>query len=332
MGSRAGMRQEGGDQKLEIETLVELIRRASTDLPADIEAALREAQASEEPGSPAADALGAILENVALARANSTPICQDTGALIFHVHHPQRASTRELRAQIEAAVAEATRRAYLRPNAVDPLTGCNSGNNLGAGFPTLHFEEWDEERLQIDLLLKGGGSENTSAQYALPYTFPQPSPHPSTPPLDLLGGRLRTGAEGTEGGIEWKAGRDLEGVRRVVLDAVHRAQGKGCAPGILGIAIGGDRSTGCEHAKRQLLRPLDDVNRVKELAILEERLLRECNELGIGPMGFGGNTTVLGVKIGVLHRLPACYFVSVATMCWACRRARMTVNRWQATT
>ncbi len=316
---------------MEIEALVELIRRASTDLPADVEAALREAKASEEPGSPAAGALEAILENVALARANSTPICQDTGTLSFYVHHPQGASTRESRAQIEAAVAEATRRATLRPNAVDPLTGHNSGNNLGTGFPTFHFEDWDEEHLQIDLLLKGGGSENVSAQYMLPYTHPCPSrtppPHPSTPPLDLLGGRLRTGAGGTEGGIEWRAGRDLEGVRRVVLDAAHRAQGKGCAPGILGIAIGGDRSTGYDHAKRQLLRPLDDVNPVKELAALEERLLRECNELGIGPMGFGGKTTVLGVKIGALHRLPACYFVSVAYMCWACRRARMTLNR-----
>ena len=223
------------------------------------------------------------------------------------MYHPQSTSTRELRAQIEVAVAEATRRATLRPNAVDPLSGRNSGNNLGAGFPTLHFEEWDEEHLQIDLLLKGGGSENVSTQYKLPYSPPSlPEGH---------------------GGAKWKAGRDLEGVRRVVLDAVHRAQGKGCPPGILGIAIGGDRSTGYDHAKRQLLRPLDDVNPVKELAVLEERLLRECNELGIGPMGFGGKTTVLGVKIGALHRLPACYFVTIAYMCWACRRARITLDR-----
>lgn len=275
--------------------LIELVRRAATDLPADVEAALREAQAREEPGSAAASALNTILENVALARAKSAPVCQDTGALIFHVHYPQGWSTRRLRAQIEAAVAEATRRAYLRPNAVDALTGKNSGTNLGAGSPTLHLQEWDEDYLQADLLLKGGGSENVSAQYSLPYE-----------PLD--------------------AGRDLEGVRRVVLDAVYRAQGQGCAPGVLGVCIGGDRGSGYVHAKAQLFRPLPDTNPVPELAALEERLLRECNELGIGPMGFGGKTTVLGVKVGALHRLPACYFVTVAYMCWACRRARMVVR------
>jgi fumarate hydratase class I len=278
-----------------IESFVELIRRASTDLPADVEAALRAARDREEPGSAAAGALGTILENVALARANSTPVCQDTGTPIFYVHHSPGESTRQLRAQIEAAVAEATGRAYLRPNAVDPLTGRNSGNNLGVGFPSFHFEEWEEGYLKVDLLLKGGGSENVCAQYKLPH-----------PPL--------------------QAGRDLQGVRRVVLEAVTDAQGKGCAPGVLGIAVGADRGTGYVHAKEQLFRPLDDANPVPELAALEERLLHECNELGIGPMGFGGRTTVFGVKIGAYHRLPACYFVSIAYMCWACRRARMVVR------
>lgn len=275
-----------GDNK----SFVELIRRASTDLPTDVETALKEAQSREITGSPAADALETILENVALARANSTPICQDTGTPIFYIHHPPRTSTHEMHTQIEAAVAEATHHAYLRPNAVDPISGQNTGNNIGIDFPTIYFEEWKKERLRVDLLLKGGGSENVGAQYKLPHA-----------PLE--------------------AGRDLDGVRRVVLDAVHKTQGKGCAPGILGIAIGGDRGSGYIHAKRQLLRPLDDTNPVEELAALEKRLLYECNELGIGPMGFGGKTTILGVKIGTLHRLPACYFVSIAYMCWACRRA-----------
>ena len=278
-----------------LETFVELIRRASTDLPADVEAALRAAHDREEPGSAAAGALETIFENVALARANATPICQDTGVPIFYVYHNQEVSTRHLRAQLEAAVAEATQQAYLRPNAVDPITGRNSGNNLGAAFPTFHFEEWDDHHLQVDLLLKGGGSENVGVQYKLPYA-----------PLE--------------------AGRDLDGVRRVVLDAVYRAQGKGCAPAVLGIAIGADRGTGYVHAKEQLFRALDDANPVPELAALEERLLRECNELGIGPMGFGGKTTVFGVKIGAYHRLPACYFVSIAYMCWACRRASLRLR------
>jgi fumarate hydratase class I len=298
-GGRSGWnerRAEISDWRLEIEPLIELVRRASTDLPADVEAALREAQTREESGSPAAEALKAILENVALARTDATPICQDTGTPIFYVRHPQGTSTRALRAQIETAVAEATRRSLLRPNAVDPLTGHNGGNNLGTGFPTIHFEEQEKNDIKIDLLLKGGGSENVSTQYKLPYS-----------PLE--------------------AGRDLEGVRRVVLDAVHRAQGKGCTPAILGVAIGGDRGTGYVHAKRQLFRSLDEVNPMEELAAFEKRLLDECNELGIGPMGFGGKTTVLGVKVGALHRLPACYFVSIAYMCWACRRAGLRISR-----
>jgi fumarate hydratase class I len=278
-----------------VEPFVELIRRAATDLPADVESALRAARDREEPGSAAAGALEAILQNVDLARKRSTPICQDTGVPIFYVYYPQGMSPRALRAQIEQAVAEATRRAYLRPNAVDPLTGRNSGNNLGRGFPSFHFEEWEADFLRVDLLLKGGGSENVSAQYKLPYA-----------PL--------------------KAGRDLEGVRKVVLDAVYQAQGKGCAPGVLGVAIGADRGTGYIYAKEQLFRPLDDTNPVPELAALEERLLGEANQLSIGPMGFGGRTTLLSVKIGTYHRLPACYFVTVAYMCWACRRARMEVR------
>ncbi|MCX7682994.1 MAG: fumarate hydratase [Anaerolineae bacterium] len=282
-----------------VASIVELIRRASTLLPPDVEAALQAARAREEPSSAAAEALDAILENVALSRALSRPVCQDTGTPIFYVHHPPGVSTRSVRACIEEAVAEATHQAFLRPNAVDALSGRNSGNNLGIGFPVFHFEEWENEWLEVSLLLKGGGSENVSAQYELPYA-----------PL--------------------QAGRDLEGVRRVVLEAVHRAQGQGCAPGILGIAIGGDRSSGYTFAKAQLLRRLDDLNPQPELAALEERLLHECNELGIGPMGFGGKTTVLGVKIGVLHRLPASYFVSVAYMCWACRRACLTLRDGQA--
>jgi fumarate hydratase class I len=280
---------------LSADSFVELIRRAATDLPVDVEAALRAAAAREEPDSAAAGALETILENVALARGCSTPICQDTGTPIFYVRYPQRVSTRPLQVRIEDALVEATQRAYLRPNGVDSLTGRNSGNNLGTGFPTLHFEEWEEDYLKVDLLLKGGGCENVGAQYKLPHS-----------PL--------------------KAGRDLEGVRRVVLDTVYQAQGKGCAPGVLGVAIGGDRGTGYVYAKEQLFRSLDDVNPVQELAALEERLLRECNELGIGPMGFGGKTTVFGVKIGAYHRLPASYFVSIAYMCWACRRARMIVR------
>jgi fumarate hydratase, class I len=276
--------------------ILELIRRTSTDLSPDVEGALRQARETEAAGSAAAGALDTILENVALARAQSTPVCQDTGTPLFFVRHPAGWSTRELRQQIRSAVAEATKRSYLRPNAVDSVSGKNSGNNLGDGaFPTIHFEESDSEDLVIDLILKGGGCENVGAQYSLPD--------------DRLG-----------------AGRDLEGVRRAVLDAVQTAQGYGCAPGILGVAIGGDRGSGYAATKEALLRPLDDSNPDPKLAELEGRVYREANTLGIGPMGFGGSTTVLGVKAVNLHRLPACYFVTISYMCWAHRRRRMTVR------
>lgn len=276
--------------------ILELVRLTSTDLPADIESSLRRSLEQEEPGSAARGAFETILKNVELSRANSTPICQDTGTPLFYVHYPAGWSTRELRRQIESAVVQATKKSYLRPNSVNALTDKNTGNNLGDGyFPTIHFEEVDGVELSISLMLKGGGCENVGAQYSMPDS------------------RL-------------SAGRDLAGVRKVVLDAVHKAQGQGCAPGVLGVAVGGDRGSSYYASKENLLRTLDDTNPDPKLAELEERLTAEANQLGIGPMGFGGKTTVLGTKISGLHRLPASYFVSISYMCWAYRRRTMTVS------
>jgi fumarate hydratase class I len=278
------------------DAFVDLIRRTSTELPPDIERALEAAREREASGSAARGALDTILENVQLARRDSVPVCQDTGTPIFFVRHPEGWSTRKLRSQIRSAVVEATRRAYLRPNAVDAITDKNSGNNLGdEAFPTVHFEEVDGDELTVDLMLKGGGCENVGAQYSLP-----------NGPLG--------------------AGRDLEGVRKVVLDAVYRAQGQGCAPGILGVAIGGDRGSSYLASKEVLLRELGDTNSDTSLAKMEGRLTQEANQLGIGPMGFGGKTTVLDVKVTGMHRLPASFFVSVSYMCWANRHRRMVVR------
>jgi len=278
------------------EQFVELIRRTSTDLPADVRRALTEARDREAPGSAARGALESILQNVELAREKISPICQDTGTPIFFVRYPAGWSSRALREQMRAAIARATEDAYLRPNAVDSLSGKNSSNNLGdEAFPSLHFEEVEGDTLTVDLLLKGGGCENVGAQYSLPD--------------DRLG-----------------ADRDLQGVRRAVLDAVHQAQGLGCAPGVLGVSIGGDRGTSYARSKQQLLRRLDDTNPNPDLARMEAQLTQEANRLGVGPMGFGGATTVLGVKMTSQHRLPASYFVTVSYMCWADRRRRLTVR------
>ncbi|HTX92823.1 MAG TPA: fumarate hydratase [Anaerolineales bacterium] len=281
--------------------ILELIRRTSTDLPADVENRLREAVGREAPGSAARGALETILKNVELSRQNSTPICQDTGTPIFYVKYPAGWSTRKLKEQIRSALAEATKKSYMRPNAVDAVYDKNSGNNLGGDdFPYIHFEEVEGDTLTIEVILKGGGCENVGAQYSLPDS--------------------RLGA-----------GRDLAGVRKAVLDAVQRAQGQGCAPGILGVAIGGDRGSSYFASKEVLFKVMGESSPDLKLAALEKQLTEEANTLGIGPMGFGGRTTVLDTRIRGLSRLPASYFVSVSYMCWAYRRRKLTVQNDQVT-
>ncbi|MBW6486527.1 MAG: fumarate hydratase [Syntrophobacterales bacterium] len=277
------------------EAIFDLVRRTACELPEDMETALKRAYDEEAPESTARVVLATFLENMALARKKQAPLCQDTGTPLFFINHPVGLSQRAMRRLCEKAVARATQELFLRHNAVDPVTGVNSGNNVGNGFPGVFFEECDDEAISVALILKGGGSENVGRQYSLPD--------------DAL-----------------NAGRDLEGIRRVVLDAVRRAEGKGCPPGILGICIGGDRGSAYLHSKHQLLRPLGDVNPDPALAALEELILREANTLGIGPLGLGGKATLLGVKIGALHRLPACYFVTVTYMCWENRRRAIRIE------
>jgi fumarate hydratase class I len=225
----------------------------------------------------------------------------------FEVRVPVGANQIWMDRQIREAVAEATRRGKLRPNSVDSITGENSGNNLGPGTPIVHFHQWERDDIEIRLILKGGGCENTNAQYALPVELPH------------LG----------------RADRSLEGVRKCILHAVWQAQGKGCSPGAVGVCVGGDRTSGYLHAKEQLFRPLDDVNPDKRLADLEAAVMGTVNKLEIGPMGFGGGVTLIGCKVGALNRLPASFFVSVAYDCWAFRRlgvmldsASGSITRW----
>jgi len=271
------------------ESLLDLVRRTSTELPADVTSALDTGRALEAQGSAGAYAMQVINDNIGLAQTACQPLCQDTGSILFFVHGPRGLDQTAFRAAAEEAVVLATEKGWLRQNSVDSITGANSGNNLGPGFPYIHFEQWEQEQIDVRLMLKGGGCENVGGQYSLP--------------------DARIGA-----------GRDLDGVRKCVLDATLQAQGKGCGPGILGVCVGGDRATGYAESKHQLLRRLDDHHPDPHLDELELSLVDDANRLGIGPMGFGGRTTLLGVKIGVLNRLPASFFVSVSYMCWAFRR------------
>jgi len=275
--------------KLLQDSLLELIRRTSVEIPADVHRAILASLEQEKKGTIAESAMKIIDQNIALARNKSQPICQDTGSIIFYVDCPVNFDQISFAETAREAVKLATKKGYLRQNSVDSITGKNDGTNLGPGSPTVHFHQHRSPEVRVRLILKGGGCENVGAQYSLPNE-------------------------------KLKANRDLDGCRKAILDAVLQAQGKGCGPGILGVCIGGDRATGYEHSKEQLLRMIDDSNPNPELDKLEKEIVETSNKLGIGPMGFGGKTTLLGTKIGVLNRLPASYFVSVSYMCWAYRR------------
>ena len=273
-------------------SLLELITQTATNLPPDVRAAMSLAAGGETAGTQSSQALDIILSNIDMAADEQGPICQDTGMPTFFVHTPVEVNQIRIKKAIVEAVAEATRRGKLRPNSVDSITGKNSGNNLGEETPVIHFEQWEEDEVEVRLILKGGGCENKNIQYSLPCE------------LDHLG----------------RADRTLEGVRKCLLHAVWQAQGQGCAPGALGVCIGSDRAHGYDLAKRQLFRTLDDINPNPALARLEAEVMEEANRLGVGAMGFGGKSSLIGCKIAAANRLPASYFVSVAYECWAFRR------------
>jgi fumarate hydratase class I len=278
-----------------LDSLIELIRRTSAELPDDVNAALVRSLEAEKKGTIAESALKIIERNIELAKRKSQPICQDTGSVIFYVECPLGLDQITFEETAREAVKLATKKGYLRQNSVDSVTGKNDGTNTGPGAPVVHFHQHRSAETNVCLILKGGGCENVGAQYSLP-------------------------AE------KLHANRDLDGCRKVILDAVLQAQGKGCGPGILGVCIGGDRATGYEFSKQQFLRKLDDRNPDPTLDALEQDILKTANELGIGPMGFGGKTTLLGVKICAANRVPASFFVSVSYMCWAYRRQGVTLG------
>ena len=279
------------------DTLVSLVRETSSSLPGDVVSALKASLRRESRGSSAGVVIKTILDNCALAKGSSSPLCQDTGTLTFFID--RRLRGRVTPEAVSKAVSKATELGYLRRNTIDAVTGKSFDDNCAEGAPVVKYVDAGVGSPfplnSVTLVMKGGGSENMSRQYSLPDA--------------ALG-----------------AGRDLDGVRKCVLDAVVGIQGQGCAPGILGVCIGGDRATGYEVAKEQLLRPLDEkASGDPVLRRLEKRILKEANSLGIGPMGLGGKTTLLGVKVASRTRVPASFFVTVAYMCWACRRRSVTI-------
>ncbi|WP_379143246.1 fumarate hydratase [Paenibacillus sp. sgz500992] len=280
------------------DSIYNLIVETSTNLPGDVRRAVAKGRALEDRATRSGLALTTIAQNIGMAELQVSPICQDTGMPTFIIHTPVGVNQIEMKKDIHSAIVRATQNGKLRPNSVDSLTGENSGDNLGAGTPVIHFEQWDEEGVDVRLILKGGGCENKNIQYSLPAE------------LEGLG----------------KAGRDLDGIRKCILHAVYQAQGQGCSAGFIGVGIGGDRTTGYELAKKQLFRKVEDINPVEDLGKLEDYIMENANKLGIGTMGFGGEVTLLGCKVGVMNRLPASFFVSVAYNCWAFRRQGVLVD------
>lgn len=279
-------------------SMYDLICETSTNLPKDVRRAIRRAKELENAGTRAAMSLDTITRNIHMADEKLSPICQDTGLPTFKIKTPIAVNQLEITEVIQKAIVQATKDGKLRPNAVDSLTGDNSGNNLGIGLPVIKYEQWEKDYIEVRLILKGGGCENKNIQYSLPTE------------LEGLG----------------RAGRDLDGIRKCILHSVYQAQGQGCSAGFIGVGIGGDRASGYDLAKEQLFRPVDDVNPNEDLAALENYILEKANLLGIGTMGFGGEATLLGCKIGVMHRIPASFYVSVAYNCWAYRRMAVNIN------
>jgi len=271
--------------------IVETIRKASIYLPPDVKEALKMAYEREE--SEAAKAqLKAILTNVELAEKLERPICQDTGIMIFYVKVGHNFPVPGV---IKEALIRATRRATqeipLRPNTVDPFTGENPGDNTGRLIPYVHWELVPGDELEITVVPKGGGSE-------------YPSVYRMVPP-----------------------GRGLEGLKETVVDAVLNAGAMPCPPTIVGVGVGGGADIAVTLAKKAAtLRRIGSRNPDPQVAKLEEELYEAVNELGIGPMGVGGKTTVLAVNIEWAHRHPANYPVAVVFQCWAARRATLRMK------
>jgi fumarate hydratase subunit alpha len=268
---------------------VKLLQLAVTELPQDVKDALRKAQNEEETEVGKAQ-LKAILDNVDLAEKTHSPICQDTGVVIFYVKAgSQLKELDKIENALRNGTVRATREVPLRPNAVNPFTQKNTGDNTGRNIPYINWQIVPGDTLEITVLPKGGGSENVSA-------------------LGML-----------------SPNRGIKGLKKFVVDTVINAGAKPCPPIVLGVAVGGGTDIAMKLAKATLLKPLGEPNIDPELAKLEEELRKAINSTGIGPMGLGGKTTVLDLKIDFAHRHPASYPVAVVVQCWAARRASVRI-------
>jgi fumarate hydratase subunit alpha len=277
-------------QKLLENVAFKLLQLAVTELPQDVKDAIQRAYNQEE--NPVGKSqLKAILDNIKLAEKKCAPMCQDTGLIIFYVKAgSQVLGLDKMEEALRKATAKATKKIPLRPNAVNPFTQKNTGDNTGRHVPYIHWNIVPGDALEITVLPKGGGSENVSALCML-------NPNQGTAELN-----------------------------KFVINTIINAGAKPCPPTIVGVAVGGGADIAMKLAKETLLRPLDQPNSDPELAKLELELRKGANSTGIGPMGLGGKTTVLDVKVDYAYRHPASYPVAVVVQCWAARRASARIS------
>jgi fumarate hydratase subunit alpha len=267
-----------------------ILKQAVIYLPEDVKQALKKAYA-EETSETGKTQLKAILDNIELAEKYQAPLCQDTGTIIFYIKAGAKAKNLD---RIEEALINATRKATkevpLRPNAVDPFTQKNSGDNTGRLIPYINWEIVPGDGLELTVMTKGGGSENVCVTGML------------------------------------VSGEGINGLKKFVVDTVIKAGAQPCPPNILGVAIGGGADISMKLAKKALLKPLNEPNSNPEIAKLEREIFEAANMTGIGPMGLGGKTTVLGVHVDYAFRHPASFPAAVAFNCWAARRASARIS------
>ena len=269
--------------------IVQLIKKAETELPDDVIKSLKKAYKIET--GIAKTQIDAILKNIDLAKKSGRPMCQDTGIQTFFVEvgidFPE---IMQLKKIIINGVKKATKEIPIRPNTIDPITGVNHKDNTGNHVPYINLDFVEGDKVSIIAFPKGGGSENMSK-------------------LGML-----------------KPGVGIKGVKDFVVEEMIKAAGQPCPPTVVGVGIGGGADLSLKLGKRALLRPVGVRNKDKDIAKIEEELIKRINDSGIGPMGLGGKTTVLDVHVEIAHRHPASLPVGISVQCWADRRAKMIIR------
>jgi len=265
------------------EILIEAIEKAETELPVDVTKALKKAYNIEK--GLAKIQLEAILKNIKIASREAVPMCQDTGIMSFYIQAGNEFKyLTDLKKMLGKAVKRATKEIPLRPNTIDPFTGKNENNNTGRYIPHITWNITKGNECTIDILPKGGGSENMSALWML------------------------------------NPGEGLGKAKKLIVEHIKNAGGKPCPPTIAGIGIGGGADICMELAKKAVLRKIGERHKEKKVAKIEKELLELINKTGVGPMGLGGKTTVLDVHIEYAHRHPASFPMGLILQCWASRK------------